>query len=58
MNDSFKAMVSINGMESILEKIYIKSEDKLTGLPKVLYIDLFGRTKQTGLPIRERIAPK
>ena len=58
LNDSFKAMVSINGRESILEKIYIKSEEKRTGLPKVLYIDLFGRTKETGLPIKERIAPK
>jgi hypothetical protein len=58
MNDSFKATVSINGRESILEKIYIKSEDKSTGLPKILYIDLFGRTKGTGLPIEERIAPK
>jgi len=58
MNDSFKAMVSINGTESILEKIYIKSEEKRTGLPKVLYIDLFGRTKETGLPIRERIVPE
>ena len=58
LNDSFKAMVSINGRESILEKIYIKSEEKSTGLPRVLYIDLFGRTKETGLPIKERIAPK
>jgi Domain of unknown function (DUF4833) len=58
MNDSFKAMISINGRESILEKIYIKSEEKRTGLPKVLYIDLFGRAKKTGLPIRERITPK
>ena len=58
MNDSFKAMISINGRESILEKIYIKSEEKRTGLPKVLYIDLFGRTKEMGLPIKERIAPK
>lgn len=58
MNDSFKAMVSINGTESILEKIYIKSEEKRNGLPKVLYIDLFGRAKKTGLPIRERIVPK
>jgi hypothetical protein len=58
MNDSFKAMVFINGRESILERIYIKSVEKRTGLPKVLYIDLFGRTKETGLPIRERIAPK
>ena len=45
MNDSFKAVVSINGRESILEKIYVGSEEKLTGLPRVLYIDLFGRTK-------------
>ena len=27
MNDSFKALVSINGKESILQKIYIKSEE-------------------------------
>ncbi len=58
MNDSYKAIVSINGRKSILEKIYIKCEEKTTGLPKVLYIDLFGRTKETGLPIRERLAPK
>jgi len=58
MNDSFKATVSIKGRESILEKIYIKSEEKWKGLPKVLYIDLFGRTKEMGLPIKERIAPK
>jgi hypothetical protein len=51
-------MVSINGTESILEKIYIKSEEKRTGVPKVLYIDLFGWTKETGIPIRERIVPK
>lgn len=58
INDSFKAMVSINGRRSILEKVYIKSEEKRTRLPKVLYIDLFGWTKETGLPIRERIVPK
>jgi hypothetical protein len=57
-NDSFRATVSINGRESILEKVYIESEEKLTGLPKILYIDLFGRTKEMGLPIKERIAPK
>jgi len=58
MNDSIRAMISIDGRESILERIYIKSEEKLTGLPKVLYIDLFGWTKETGLPIKERISPK
>ena len=57
INDSFKAVISINGKESILQKIYIKSEEKTKGLPKVLYIDLFGRTKKTGLPIKERIHP-
>jgi hypothetical protein len=58
MNDSFKAMVPIDGRESILDRIYIKSEEKFTGLPKILYIDLFGRTKKMGLPIKERIDPK
>jgi hypothetical protein len=58
MNDSFKAMVSINGRKSVLEKVYIKSEEKRTGLPRVLYIDLFGKTKESGLPIKERIVPK
>ncbi len=55
MNDSFKATLSISGNESILEKIYIKSEEKLSGLPRILYIDLFGRTKGMGLPVKERI---
>jgi hypothetical protein len=58
MNDSFRATVSINGRASILEKVYVRSEEKLTGLPRVLYIDLFGQTKEMGLPIKERIAPK
>jgi hypothetical protein len=58
MDGSFKAMVSIRGRESILEKIFIKSEEKSIGLPKILYIDLFGRAKETGFPIRERITPK
>jgi len=57
MNDSFRAMVSIDGRESILERIYIKSQEKLIGPPKILYIDLFGWTKERGLPIKERISP-
>jgi len=58
INNSFKAVVFINGRESILQKIYIKSEETKAGLPRVLYIELFGRTKEAGLPIKERIAPK
>ncbi len=58
MDDSFKAVVSINGKESILQKIYIKSEETAAGLPRVLYVELFGQTKEKGLPVKERIAPK
>jgi hypothetical protein len=58
MNNSFKAVVSINGRESILQKIYIKSEETKAAFPRVLYVELFGRIKKTGLPIKERIASK
>jgi len=58
LNDSFKAVVSIHGRQSILQKIYIKSEETQAGLPRVLYVELFGRSKETGLPIRERISPR
>ena len=58
MNGTFGAVVSINGKQSILEKVYIESKERLMGLPKVLYIDLFGRTKGKGFPIGERIIPK
>jgi hypothetical protein len=57
MNDSFKAIISINGKESILQKIYIKSEESAAGFPRVLYVDLVGRIKDTGRPIKERITP-
>jgi len=55
---SFKAIVSINGKQSILEKVYIESKEILRGLPKVLYVELFGRTKEADHPIRERIIPR
>lgn len=53
----FKAVVSINGKESILHKIYIKSEETAAGLPRVLYLELIGRATKTNLPLRERIIP-
>jgi len=58
LNDSFKAVVSINGRESILKKIYVKSEETRAGLPRVLYVELFGRNRETGLPVKERISPR
>jgi hypothetical protein len=58
INDSFKAVISINGIESVLQKIYIKSEETKAAFPRILYVELFGRTKEKGLPIQERIIPK
>jgi hypothetical protein len=58
MKHSYKAVASIYGKQIILDKFYIKYEERSTGLPKVLYIDLFGRTEEKGLPIRQRIAFK
>jgi len=53
----YKAIVFISGKPSVLEKVFVESEERLAGLPKVLYIDLFGRTQKTDLPIKERIIP-
>jgi hypothetical protein len=58
INGSFRAVVFINGQQSILKKVYIESKEGLMGLPKVLYIDLFGWTKGRGFPMRERIIHK
>ena len=58
MKGSFRAVVAINGKPSVLERVYIMAKERLAGLPKVLYVDLFGRTKETGFPINERILPK
>jgi hypothetical protein len=58
MHGSYKAIVSINGRQSILERIYVESKERLTGVPKVLYVDLFGRTAERGFPMRERIIPQ
>ena len=55
---SFRAIIDINGRPSILEKVYVESKERQIGLPLVTYIDLFGQTKETGLPINERIIPK
>ncbi len=55
---SFKAIVRIDGKQSVLERIYVETKERLTGLPKVLYVDVFGRTKEASLPVRERIIPR
>ena len=52
---SYRAVISVNGKRSILEKVYVKSKESWTGFPQVFHIDLFGRIKETGLPVEERI---
>jgi hypothetical protein len=58
MKGDYKALVKINGKLSILERVYVKSEEQVIGFPKVQYIDLFGRILQTNQPIKERMTPK
>jgi hypothetical protein len=55
---SFRATLAINGKPGVLERIYVETKENLIGLPRVLYVDLFGWSKETGLPIQERIVPK
>ena len=55
---SFRAIAAINGKPSILERIYVESRERWTGLPQVVYVDLFGHTKETGSPVSERMVPK
>ncbi len=58
MEGSFRAITAINGKPSVLERVYVESRESLVGLPRVLYVDLFGRSRETGLPIQERIVPR
>ncbi len=53
----YRAFVLINGREGILERVYVESREGLMGLPRVQYVDLFGRDGQSRLPVTERIFP-
>ncbi len=52
---NYRASTLINGKESVLERVYVKSHELMTGLPRVEFVDLYGRTKDKGLPVSERI---
>ncbi len=54
----YRALVKINGKSAVLEKVYVKSEDQTLSLPKVDYVDLFGRSVETNKPVKERITRK
>jgi len=58
MKEGFKALTQISGELSILERVYVQSEEQTVGLPKVQHVDLFGRSLKTNKPIKERIIPR
>jgi Domain of unknown function (DUF4833) len=58
MKEGFKALTQISGELSILERVYVQSEEQTVGLPKVQHVDLFGRSLRTNKPVKERIIPR
>jgi hypothetical protein len=45
----------IDGKQSYLEKVYVESEERWSGLPKVHYVDVFGSAVNTNTPVKERL---
>ena len=58
MKEGFKALTQISGELSILERVYVQSEEQTVGLPKVQHVDLFGRSLRTNKPVKEQIIPR
>ena len=56
--EGYKAFGTIDGREGVLEKIYVECRERWLCLPQVLFVDVFGRDKETNLPITERILPE
>jgi len=55
VDDDYKAILLIDGKPSYLEKVYVESEERWSGLPKVHYVDVFGSTVQTNTAVKERL---
>jgi len=55
VDDDYKAILLIDGKPSYLEKVYVKSEERWSGLPKVHYVDVFGSTVGSDTPVKERL---
>lgn len=55
IGDMYRAIIPIRGKPSILERVYVQADERWSGLPKVRYVDLLGRTLHTNTPIKERI---
>lgn len=55
-NGRVQARTNIAGQQAVLREIYVKS-DESGWLPEVIYVELRGKTVQSGAPITERIEP-
>ena len=55
VGDDYKAIFLIDGKPSYLEKVYVESEERWSGLPKVHYVDVFGSTVNSNTPVKERL---
>ena len=55
VGDDYKAIFLIDGEQSYLEKVYVESEERWSGLPKVHYVDVFGSSVNTNTPVKERL---
>jgi hypothetical protein len=53
----YQAVVSLNNKDIIIEKVYVFAEKRLIGFPKVIYVDVYGKTLGGNVPVRERIDP-
>ncbi len=56
-NADYKAFIRMKGKRTILEKVYIRAEERILGSPKVVYVDLFGRSLGANQTVEERIIP-
>jgi len=57
IDEKYRAVTSIENRQSIIDRVYIHSVERLFGLPKVLSVVIFGFTKEDNIPVRERISP-
>ena len=52
----YRAEMTIDGRTAVVERVYVESVDTLV-LPRVVYVDLYGRDIETGEPLNERLLP-
>lgn len=54
----YRAVASIKSRDIIIEKVYINAKERTIGLPKVIYVDIYGWTWKGNVRVKERIVPE